>query len=525
VVLPYTIHQAMVECGLDDNIRFNGNTAAQRISTEIFGDDFRSCMDLTITELSDAFKSLSVLTLNQGQIRVKPSEQRNIKAFIQWTRDRIRRGEAPHNYVFSKTEAVDLIRRLKTVDSFVSKSKTITETAKPNKLRSNTKWTDWLPTFKNFLRAIPGRHSVPLAYIIRDNTEPTENVQDDFLENYISMCPLDGSAFKADASEVHTYLVNFIAGNDTAEAKILSFAAEHNGRKDFIALKEHYEGVGINAIDIVHADKVIETLFYSGEKKPHMWWDEFEKQLTMSFAVYDKKEQRQVYSDDMKLRILCRKINADFLQSIRTSISIELTRIPVTMTYNQALTTFRNEVNRKFPPQSTAHAGTRTRRINQVNQRGGGRHGQRNHGGRYQGRGGRGHGRGHGRDNPSTGSYSGNRRNRNDARSITGHSGRTIEVHPSYKFPQHIWDDLPTSEQDRIHEERSQYKRNRANNNPRQVGQLRNDNYDANSIVSTMTNNTNNGNAPNQQNNPENDGSIMGGRNEQASLRQRRPNE
>jgi hypothetical protein len=516
-VLPYTVYQAMIECGLDDHTLFNGNTQAQRIATEIFGDDFRSCMDITMTELSDAFKSLAVLTVNQGQIRVRPSEQRNIKAFVQWTRDRIRRGETPSEHIFSREDAVDLIRKLKTVDSFITKSKTIIETAKPHKLKSNTKWTDWLPTFTNFLRAIPGRHGVPLAYVIRDREEQTEDNNRDFITNYISMSPLTGNAFNADASEVHTYIVNFISGNDTAEAKILSFADEYNGRKDFIALKEHYEGVGINAIDIIQADKVIETLFYSGEKKPHMWWDEFEKQLTMSFAVYDKKKQREVYSDDMKLRILCRKINADFLQTIRTSIGIELTRTPVTMTYDQALTTFRNEVNRKFPPQNSSNAGLRARRINQLNTRGGGRHGHRNHGGRYQGRGGRGHGRG---PHP----YSGNRRNRNEARQVTGLSGRTIEVHPSYKFPQHIWDDLPTAEQDKIHNERAQYKRNRTENINRQAQQIRNAPNDNSSIVSGMTQGTNAGN--NQGNQQQNDGgSIMGGRNEQASLRQRQPNE
>ena len=150
-----------------------------------------------------------------------------------------------------------------------------------------------------------------------------------------------------------------------AEAKILPHGASNDGRLDFIALKEHYEGVGIHSLDLVKADKVLDSLFYSGEKKPHMWWEEFEKQLTKAFAIYDKKENRQVHSDEMKLRILCKKINADFLQSARAGINIELSKVPMTMTYTHALATFRNEVNRKFPPDMTNN-NNRARRINEA---------------------------------------------------------------------------------------------------------------------------------------------------------------
>ena len=47
-----------------------------------------------------------------------------------------------------------------------------------------------------------------------------------------------------------------------------------------MSLKDHYEGIGMNAINIVAADKIMANLHYSGEKRPHMWWSEFEKQLS-----------------------------------------------------------------------------------------------------------------------------------------------------------------------------------------------------------------------------------------------------
>ena len=74
--------------------------------------------------------------------------------------------------------------------------------------------------------------------------------------------------------------MNFIMGNQVAESKVQIHQARNNGRLDFIALRDHYEGVGILAVDIQKAEITIRNLFYAGKKKPHMWWDEFERQLT-----------------------------------------------------------------------------------------------------------------------------------------------------------------------------------------------------------------------------------------------------
>ena len=79
---------------------------------------------------------------------------------------------------------------------------------------------------------------------------------------------------------------------------------------------------------------------YTGEKKPHMWWDEFEIQLNFAFNAYAKSEGRTMHSDKMKLRILMKKVNADFLSTIKASISTAMAAIPPNMTYSQAIATF-----------------------------------------------------------------------------------------------------------------------------------------------------------------------------------------
>ena len=52
----------------------------------------------------------------------------------------------------------------------------------------------------------------------------------------------------------------------------------------------------------------------------------------------------------MKLKILIKTVGVDFLSSTKTGTGIELTRPVIKMTYERALSSFRNEVNRKFPP-------------------------------------------------------------------------------------------------------------------------------------------------------------------------------
>ena len=128
---------------------------------------------------------------------------------------------------------------------------------------------------------------MPLSYVIRKNDVPVRRINAQFLDDYVDQAPLNGEAYAADAEEVHSYIINFITENKTAENKILPFLAQCDGRINYQALKNHYEGVGANAKDIIKAETDIQSLFYAGEKKPHMWWEEFETRLTVAFSTID----------------------------------------------------------------------------------------------------------------------------------------------------------------------------------------------------------------------------------------------
>jgi hypothetical protein len=235
----------------------------------------------------------------------------------------------------------DCIHRYKTHEKFLTDAKTLSEAAKPEKFKESTKWEDWKPTFLNYIHCIAGRDGIPLKYICRDKDAPDIHAaNDDFLDDYVAMAPLEGDSYAIDTVQVHTFLLNFVSGNDTAEAKMQGLLRPNDGREAFKRLVEHYEGVGIHAVDIRDADEVLRSLFYGGEKPPHMWWSEFEKRLTRSFNAYVKREGRIVHSDSMKIRMLIDKIKADFLTPTKAQLEIELSRVPMTITYDQSLSLF-----------------------------------------------------------------------------------------------------------------------------------------------------------------------------------------
>ena len=97
-------------------------------------------MDKMYVEIYDDLKSYYILTSAHGQIRLTPGNKKNIKAFIQCMRDYIRIGIDPITVRFPVTNASDFIKRYKHHDAYVNKSKTITETAKPENFTDKLKW-------------------------------------------------------------------------------------------------------------------------------------------------------------------------------------------------------------------------------------------------------------------------------------------------------------------------------------------------------------------------------------------------
>ena len=74
-----TVRDALALCGINDVQLWHNRTKAQRISNDIFGDDFATAKDLDYDDVLDDFKSYSTLTVANGQIRLTPGNKRNVR--------------------------------------------------------------------------------------------------------------------------------------------------------------------------------------------------------------------------------------------------------------------------------------------------------------------------------------------------------------------------------------------------------------------------------------------------------------
>jgi hypothetical protein len=90
---PSTVLHALIPCGVDNVILFMDEIQAQRVAAYIFDNMFMSCMDLAFKVMDAHFITyLDLTVVAQGQIRLRPGRDKNIKAFVQWTRDEMRLG-------------------------------------------------------------------------------------------------------------------------------------------------------------------------------------------------------------------------------------------------------------------------------------------------------------------------------------------------------------------------------------------------------------------------------------------------
>ena len=149
-------------------------------------------------------------------------------------------------------------------------------------------------------------------------------------------------------------------------------------------LKDFYGGVGRNAMTVLAAENDIQELYYAGENKSHMWWEEFVIRLTNAFEIIDKYAGREVHIDKSKMRLPNKNIRADFLTTMKTTIEMHMSSTPMTTTYSSVLANYRNTFNQTFPNEYTVKRNNI--RIQTKYYHGG----RRGRGGRgHQGRGGR----------------------------------------------------------------------------------------------------------------------------------------
>lgn len=467
---PQSVADIMAICGLPNAPPANQNvpTIAAYVASEIFLDTFEKCLDMSSEDLKRDLKTLGENPM--APIFITASIRTKIQAFVEWAKQCIRCGFDPATTVFPVDSSVDLIRQGSVHADFINKAKLMAATAKPPQFKPSDDWANWSPLVVNYFRQLPGRDGVPLSYVIRDNEQafydPNEN---DIQQKYIQAVPLDGPTFQADSLQVHTYIANLIAGNVKAEAAIQRYRRQECGRADWQALKAVFEGTGAFSVDKVNATRILETLFYSGEKGRDHNWSTFQQKLLKAFTTFEIHSPTNVvmHDNETKIKILLKKTaSCSFLQQTAALIRRDLAYPNCNgLTFEQALAQMQNDVT-TFAGSSSNYNHPNNRRIQNTNSS---RNENRGHpyGGR-SGRGGRstnggrgGHGRGgRGRGNGT--------RNHPDAYMITLTNGRRLSVHPSYKFTDEEMTLMHPNDKKAIFDKRAAY------NAARQANQNRN---------------------------------------------------
>ena len=195
-------------------------------------------------------------------------------------------------------------------------------------------------------------HGIPLSYIVRHNDVADRSPKPTFLDEYVATAPLVGEAFNNDQGAVLILLKALVTGHTEAETIVSSHERGQTGRAAIKELRRKFEGTGINAIARKHAQKDIETMFYAGEKPPHMTWSIFSTRLKDAYVQIDQIEGKtppdSVYSNTYKLGKLMENVKADFLEATKAQIRVTLTG-PTPYTFDQALEAFQATVLDKHP--------------------------------------------------------------------------------------------------------------------------------------------------------------------------------
>jgi hypothetical protein len=135
----FTVYDDMVICGIDNAILFQGCTQAERISFEIFSDDFSTTMDVSTEELNEEFQALLGMTAAQGMLRQPQQYMKFLEIYINMP---------PHNG-----------------EAFVMDNAKVLVLLKKYSLR-NSSWgipKMRQPCSRSTLKAMEGKHSLPYA--------------------------------------------------------------------------------------------------------------------------------------------------------------------------------------------------------------------------------------------------------------------------------------------------------------------------------------------------------------------------
>ena len=304
------LNQALVWIGFGD--QGNRDTICQEAGLLSF-EDF---VGLTEKDIRDMAEEFSKRTVAQGRISFGLRHIKLLLGVMNWVQDQDR---CYRMVSINDVEDADEFRGI--LDVAIQRAalqkvednqvETISKAADPGKFKDEHKWPDWEPAFINYLSTIPGSYHMPLSYMVRENEDPAHDrdFEEDFQVEMIACAPLHRAHFRADAQHVHQLLKNYLVP-ETAEQWIKGLEVYGDGRRNMMALREHYSREGNASCRIATAERMRESLHYKSEHS--LAFSVFLDRMQRMFNIY--KEEQEEFSENAKIHELLKQVQHPQLQ-------------------------------------------------------------------------------------------------------------------------------------------------------------------------------------------------------------------
>jgi hypothetical protein len=352
-------------------------------------DDFHHLVDKDIRDMAEEFSKRTVLN---GRITFGLGRVKKLTGLLHWIQDCFRTDDTPDHTLFDDDALAEAQSRAHVRKSDLELVDTNAKAADPGKFKDERKWHEWEKAFVNYLSVIPGVNGVPLSYVVREVADPDDDIEyDTFQERMVARAPHRGPYFIADTRRVHNLVTSYLQG-ETTESWIRPIARHNDGRRDMIALRDHYAGEGNSTRRIAEAKRIQATLHYKTERA--LPFNKFLDMLQKMFTIY--YEEREEMTERAKIDELLSKVQHPGLAAAVAQLRFQA---------NTSNLTFTVAANHLTAAVSQTPDYIMARKLGSTNSSfrdsRGGRSSGRGGGGRFNrgsGRGGRG-GRGRGRSN------------------------------------------------------------------------------------------------------------------------------
>lgn len=356
-------------------------------------EDFRYLVEKDVRDMAEEFSKRAVAN---GRIIFGIGRIKRLSGLMHWVQDCFRTNTDPHNVVFDEDALNEALSRALVRKADIDLVDTNSKAADPGKFKDERKWNEWSKAFMNYLSVIPGVNGVPLSYVIREVEHPDIGARYlTFTDRMIACAPLTGQYFQADSRRVHTLLTGFLQGELT-ENWIRPLAPYQDGRRDMIALRNHYAGEGNSTRRISDANRIRSSLHYKSERS--LPFGKFMDSLQRMFTIFE--EEGEPLTERAKVDELLTKVQHPGLTAAIAHLRYQLNTTGVTFTIAA------NHLNSTISQTPDYQMARRINSTTSSNR--GGRSGGRD--GKNGGRGGRngrysGRGRGHNKPTPNASGF------------------------------------------------------------------------------------------------------------------------